>query len=115
MHPLKQVLLITATAGMGKTSCALWLVRQPRRLGRVWLFLSLPSVRDPFAPQGLVRHLQQTFGFQEREMNALRRCPLVLVLDSLDEVPRTYATWAHWCWHRVCLLSDLMRKRSNTY
>ena len=85
-HAPQRVLLVAARAGMGKTSCALWLARKTQNLGRAWLFVSLPSVEQPFAPQSLVRHLQKTFGFKAPEMEELRRRPLVLILDSLDEV-----------------------------
>ena len=91
-----RVVLITARAGMGKTSCALWLVRETQNLGRAWLLVSLPSVQDPFAPQSLVRHLQKTFGFKEQEMERLRKHPLVLILDSLDEVHRDHVPTRTW-------------------
>ena len=81
-------LLVPCFTGMGKTSCALWLVRKTHCHGCMWLFVSLPSVHHPFAPNGLVRHLQSTFGIDERAMGELRQRPLVLVLDSLDEVSR---------------------------
>ena len=83
----RRVLLLAAKAGMGKTSCSLWLTRQTRNLNRIWLFISLPAVHEPFGPQGLVNHLQTTFGFHAQEMQKLQQQPLVLVLDSLDEVP----------------------------
>ena len=75
-------------SGMGKTTCALWLSRQTQYLDRTWLFVSLPSVEQPFAQKGLVHHLAKTFGFTEQGLQQLRAHPLVLILDSLDEVPR---------------------------
>ena len=90
------MLLIAATAGMGKTSCALWLARKTRNLDRVWLFVSLPSVHDPFGPNSLIRHLETTFGFREQETEELRHCPLVLILDSLDEVARAAPPVQRW-------------------
>ena len=80
------LLLLAAQAGMGRTSCALWLARTTHHLGRTWLFVSLPAVEALFTPNGLVQHLQKTFGFSPGEMTRLRQHPLVLILDSLDEV-----------------------------
>ncbi len=42
---------------MGKTSCALWLAQRVQHEGRGWLFVSLPAVKEPFRPNGLVDHL----------------------------------------------------------
>ena len=86
-RPEARVLLIAARAGTGKTACALRLARDTRKLGRTWLFVSLPSVDHPFATDGLIQHLAKTFGFQGQEVAELQRRPLVLILDSLDEVP----------------------------
>ena len=77
---------MAAKPGMGKTSLALWLSRHSHNFGRIWLFVSMPSVSAPFAPFGLTEHLQTTFGFGQEEMVALQQRKLVLILDSLDEV-----------------------------
>ena len=82
----EQVLLLAAKPGIGKTSCALWLSRFSEHLGHIWLFISLPSIDKPFAPFGLVDHIQKSFGFDEAEMAELQSRRLVLILDSLDEV-----------------------------
>ena len=82
----EQVLLLAAKPGIGKTSCALWLSRFSEHLGHIWLFISLPSIDKPFAPFGLVDHIQKSFGFDDTEMAELQSRRLVLILDSLDEV-----------------------------
>ena len=87
---------VPARSGMGKTSCALWMARNTKFLGRRWMFVSLPAVEDPFAPMSLVTHLERTFGLNETEREELKQCPLVLILDSLDEVPRRHAPKQSW-------------------
>eukprot|EP00667_Euglena_gracilis_P000249 EG_transcript_249 len=84
----RQVLVIASRAGMGKTSCALWLSRSVHWLNHTWLFISLPAVVDPFAPNALIDHMCCSFGFtkEDRAFQELRAEPLVLILDSLDEV-----------------------------
>ena len=84
------VLVVAAKAGMGKTACALWLSRKVRHLGFVWLFISLPAVKSAFTPFALVHHVMGMFGLQDDQeadavMQELKRTPVVLILDSLDE------------------------------
>ena len=76
-------------AGMGKTACALWLSRHVESLDRIWLFVSLPSVKDPFTPNALLKHVAAMLGYRESDdvFIALKKKPMVWILDSLDEVP----------------------------
>eukprot|EP00668_Euglena_longa_P013902 GGOE01017853.1.p1 GENE.GGOE01017853.1~~GGOE01017853.1.p1 ORF type:complete len:1536 (-),score=439.18 GGOE01017853.1:188-4795(-) len=84
--PTKRLMLIAATSGMGKTSCALWATSQAKAWGRIGLFVSLPSLGvTPFTLETLVPHLQRTFDFDVEAMAELRQKPLLLILDSLDE------------------------------
>ena len=94
------VLLIAATAGMGKTACALWLSRHVEYLDRIWLFISLPAVEDPFGRHAIVRHVAAMLGFQDGDQAfaQLRQQRMVWILDSLDEVlqpviPVTQSWW----------------------
>ena len=94
------VLLIAAQAGLGKTSCALWLTHRPEHLGRIWLFVSLPSVEGLFTDGALVRHITTLFGFEGNDaaLRELKARPLVWVLDSLDEVERPRVAGARSLW-----------------
>ena len=82
------VLLIAARSGMGKTACALWLARDVMWSDRIWIFVSLPSVKDLFSHNALVRHVAAMLGFQESDdaLVALKKKRMVWILDSLDEV-----------------------------
>lgn len=92
----QRLLLVAAKSGMGKTSCALHLCRKPQRQewkGEsgwwTWLFISLPSVHEPFSRLALVRHIRANLSLGEHaaDLGGLKsQCRLVLVLDSLDEV-----------------------------
>ena len=84
--PAGKVLLVAAPAGAGKTSYALLLAKRTRHQDRLWLFISLPSVENPFAENSLVRHLKKAFSFEEEQLQELQKRRLVLILDSLDEV-----------------------------
>ena len=88
----RPVLTIAAGSGMGKTSTALWLSRKSQHMGFIWLFVSLPSVKNLFEKYGIVEHLTSVFGFGGRHIEELKQRPLVLILDSLDEVPRAKPT-----------------------
>ena len=88
--------MIAAASGTGKTALALWLARKTQKLGLTWVFVSLPSVQKPYAPNGLANHVQQTLGIERQEMAAPRRRHLVLMLDSLDEVPREHVALLSW-------------------
>ena len=60
-----KVLLIAVASGMGKTALALWLARKTQKLGLTWLFVSLPSVQMPFAPNGLCKSCAASAGDRE--------------------------------------------------
>eukprot|EP00668_Euglena_longa_P005525 GGOE01006517.1.p1 GENE.GGOE01006517.1~~GGOE01006517.1.p1 ORF type:complete len:1604 (+),score=344.39 GGOE01006517.1:109-4920(+) len=85
------VLVLVSKPGMGKTCSALWMSRHVGWLGRLWVFISMPTVDRPFARHALVQHVYQLLGLQAGEpaCSQLRRQPLVLVLDSVDELKRS--------------------------
>eukprot|EP00667_Euglena_gracilis_P000271 EG_transcript_271 len=97
--PGKRMLLVVATSGMGKTSCALWASARAKSWGRTGLFVSLPALGvTPFSMDALAPHLQRTFDFDAEAMADLKRKPLLLILDSLDETAGEETTIGDSAW-----------------
>ena len=81
-----QVLLLGGTAGAGKTTFLLWLQGQLLRSVLHYgphhpVFVSLPSVHQPFRKGAILDHVQHQFSFTGQDMEELQQRNTLFILD----------------------------------